>query len=144
MSREELVMDMIGEIGDKYILEALPEHTEKPDEAQTDNVIHIKPAEAYTEISKKDLRIYWITRALGMAAVVALIVGAAVLLVQNWDKIAVSGNDRPGMVTTVSEPYVTSDSAITELITTEPGNINYDPAFDLLGKLTLIPMEHFV
>ena len=98
MSREELVMDMIGEIGDKYILEAMPEHTEKPDEAQTGNVIHIKPAEAYTEISKKDLRIYWITRALGMAAVVALIAGAAVLLVQNWDKIAVSGNNRPGTI----------------------------------------------
>ena len=98
MSREELVMDMIGEIGDKYILEAMPEHTEKPAESQTGNVIHIKPAEAYTEISKKDLRIYWITRALGMAAVVALIVGAVVLLVQNWDKIAVSGNDRPGTI----------------------------------------------
>ncbi len=98
MSREELVMDMIGEIGDKYILEAMPEHTEKPDEAQTGNVIHIKPAEAYTEISKKDLRIYWITHALGVAAAVALIVGAAVLLVQNWDKIAVSGNERPGTI----------------------------------------------
>ena len=79
MSREELVMDMIGEIGDKYILEALPEHAGKPDDAQTYNVIHVQPAEANIEISKKDLRIYWITRALGMAAAVALIVGAAVL-----------------------------------------------------------------
>ena len=117
MSREELVMDMIGEIGDKYILEALPEHAEKPDEAQTDNVIHIKPVEANIEISKKDLRIYWITHSLGVAAAAILIIGAAVLLIMNWDKIAVSGGERPGVVTTVTSDIVTPD--ITEPDTTD-------------------------
>jgi hypothetical protein len=55
-----------------------------------------------------------VTHSLGVAAAAILIIGAAVLLIINWDKIAVREPDRPGVITTVSEPVVTSDSTITE------------------------------
>ncbi len=115
MRREELVMDILGGLDDSFIEEAMP-RTGKY--AVSDSAVAAAPitlVETGTEISKKDLRIYWITRALGMAAVVALIVGAVVLLVQNWDKIAVSGNERPGVVTSVTNGTVTPD--ITEIDT---------------------------
>lgn len=110
MRREELVMDILGGLDDSFIEEAMP-RTGKY--AVSDSAVAAAPitlVETGTEISKKDLRIYWITRALGMAAVVALIVGAVVLLVQNWDKIAVSGNERPGVVTSVTNGTVTPDT----------------------------------
>ena len=114
MRREELVMDILGGLDDSFIEEAMP-RTGKY--AVSDSAVAAAPitlVETGTEISKKDLRIYWITRALGMAAVIALIVGAAVLLVQNWDKIAVSGNERPGIVTTVTSDIVTPDTTETD------------------------------
>ena len=110
MRREELVMDILGGLDDSFIEEAMP-RTGKY--AVSDSAVAAAPitlVETGTEISKKDLRIYWITRALGMAAVVALIVGAVVLLAQNWDKIAVSGNERPGVVTSVTNGTVTPDT----------------------------------
>ena len=109
-------MDILGGLDDSFIEEAMP-RTGKY--AVSDSAVAAAPitlVETGTEISKKDLRIYWITRALGMAAVVALIVGAVVLLVQNWDKIAVSGNDRPGVVTSVTNGTVTPDITETDTI----------------------------
>ncbi len=115
MRREELVMDILGGLDDSFIEEAMP-RTGKY--AVSDSAVAAAPitlVETGTDISKKDLRIYWITRALGMAAVVALIVGAVVLLAQNWDKIAVSGNDRPGVVTSVTNGTVTPDITETDI-----------------------------
>ncbi|MBO6300955.1 MAG: hypothetical protein J6N15_00765 [Ruminiclostridium sp.] len=110
MRREELVMDILGGLDDSFIEEAMPRTGKYAVSDSAAAAAPITLVETGTEISKKDLRIYWITRALGMAAVVALIVGAVVLLVQNWDKIAVSGNERPGVVTTVSDTAITSSS----------------------------------
>ncbi len=134
MRREEFVMDVIGELDDRLLAEAMPMNGSDSGTAVEIRHIAFETPDKSAEISKKDLRIYWVTRSLGVAAAAFLIIGAAVLLIINWDKIAIKNPDKPGMVTTVIEPYVTSDSAITEPITTEPDNIKYDPAFDLLGK----------
>ncbi len=133
MRREERFMNILGGLDHKYVEMAMPRYAGRNEADDTRHIVIDTSAEA-VEISKKDVRRYMIMRLLGMAAVVALIVGAAVLLVRNWDKIAVREPERPGVITTVIEPDVTSGSAITELITTEPANIKYDPAFDLLGK----------
>ncbi len=110
MRREELALVILGELDESFIDEAMPKKAAFS--AGDDTVGGQRPKEfgEIAEVSKRDVRIYWITRALGMAAVVALIVGAVVLLVQNWDKIAVSGNDRPGEITDISEPVVTDSN----------------------------------
>ncbi len=115
MRREELFMDILGGLDEKYVSMAMPRSCDHSTVGDTGNVIEIKPVEVSPEVSKKDMRIYWITRTLGMAAAAVLIVGAAVLLIMNWDKIAVSEPDRPGVVTTVG-----TSSAVTATSLTEP------------------------
>ena len=107
MRREERVMEIIGRLDDKYISEALPKKARydiksEPDEAAA-GASYSRPAGNDIRITKKDIRMYRITRALGIAAALVLVVGGGVWLWKNWDKIAVSGSDRPGVVTTVSE-----------------------------------------
>jgi|GEM_PF-5855573 len=127
MSREELVMDMIGELSDKFVAEALPKNFRNDKDAakeESSSIRNVTFAEN-VEISKKDIRIYWITRALGMAAALALVVGGGVWLWKNWDKIAVSGNEKPGeatTVTTVSAPVITNDTISPD--TTEPDTVD--------------------
>ena len=98
MRREELFIDILGGLDEKYVSLAMPRSCGYEGTDDTRKTVPLKPIEVTSEVSKRDVRIYWITRALGMAAVVALIVGAAVLLVQNWDKIAVKEPDRPGAI----------------------------------------------
>ncbi|MBO6301676.1 MAG: hypothetical protein J6N15_04510, partial [Ruminiclostridium sp.] len=96
--RADRLIKALGDIGEDLIDKAAPVYP--ADSGAGESIKTAVPAvyESEVKITRKDLRIYWITRALGMAAVAALIVGAVVLLVQNWDKIAVSGNERPGVV----------------------------------------------
>ena len=96
--RADRLLRALGDIGEDLIEKAAPVYL--ADSEAGGRVRKVAPAiyEPEVKITKKDLRIYWITRALVMAAVVALIVGAVVLLVQNWDKIAVSGGERPGTI----------------------------------------------
>ena len=108
MRREELVMEIIGGLDDRFITEAMPSHGSQERAADTRAVVAVTPVEDIGEISKKDRVIYWVTHSLGVAAAAILIIGAAVLLIINWDKIAVREPDRPGVITTVSEPVVTS------------------------------------
>ena len=110
MRREERFMNILGGLDEKYVALAMPSSCGHSTIGDTGNVVYAQPSEDNTEVSKKDLRIYWITRALGMAAALALVVGGGVWLWKNWDKIAVSGNDRPGEVTTVSDTAITSSS----------------------------------
>lgn len=102
MRREDIFMDIIGELDDKYIALAIPLTDGSGAVSSSRNVIELTPVKVNTEVSKKDLRIYWMTRALGMAAVTVLIVGAVFLLWKNWDKIAAKDPDRPTDVTTVT------------------------------------------
>ena len=108
MRREEMFMDILGGLDEKYVSMAMPRSCGHSTVGDTGNVIEIKPVEVSPEVSKKDMRIYWITRALGMAAALALVVGGGVWLWQNWDKIAVKEPDRPGVVTAVSESITTT------------------------------------
>ena len=96
--RADRLIKALGDIGEDLIDKAAPVYP--ADSGAGESIKTAVPAvyESEVKITRKDLRIYWITRALGMAAVAALIVGAVVLLVQNWDKIAVSGNERPGTI----------------------------------------------
>ena len=110
MRREELALMILGELDESFIDEAMPKKAAFSAGNDTAGVQRPEMIKEVAEVSKRDVRIYWITRALGMAAVVALIVGAVVLLVQNWDKIAVSGGERLGVVTTVSDTAITSSS----------------------------------
>ena len=133
MRREELVMDILGGLDDSFIEEAMP-RTGKY--AVSDSAVAAAPitlVETGTEISKKDLRIYWITRALGMAAVVALIVGAVVLLVQNWDKIAVREPERPGAVTSMTE--ISESTASVDAAESTADNTN-DTISDIIEDYT--------
>ena len=95
MRREERFMNILGGLDHKYVEMAMPSYAGRNEADDTRHIVLDTSAET-VEISKKDVRRYMIMRALGMAAVVALIVGAAVLLVQNWDKIAVREPERPG------------------------------------------------
>lgn len=95
MRREERFMNILGGLDHKYVEMAMPRYTGRNEADDTRHIVLDTSAET-VEISKKDVRRYMIMRAIGMAAVVALIVGAAVLLVRNWDKIAVREPERPG------------------------------------------------
>ena len=96
--RADRLIKALGDIGEDLIEKAVPVYSD--DSRAGEGIKTAVPTvyEPEVKITRKDLRIYWITRALGMAAAIALIVGAVVLLVQNWDKIAVSGNERPGTI----------------------------------------------
>ncbi len=113
MRREELALVILGELDESFIDEAMPKKAAFSAGNDTAGVQHPEMIKEVAEVSKRDVRIYWITRALGMATVVALIVGAVVLLVQNWDKIAVSGNERPGTLTSATEPAESNESIVT-------------------------------
>ena len=114
MRREELFMDILGGLDEKYVALAMPRSCGHSTTDDTHTATAIESVELDGKITTKDRILYWVTHSLGVAAAAFLIIGAAVLLIMNWDKIAVSGNDRPGVITTVSEPVVTSDSTITE------------------------------
>lgn len=112
MRREDIFMDIIGELDDKYIELAMPRPRRSSFAAATGSAAVVQSVGASGEVSKKDLRIYWITRALGMAAVTVLVFGAVFLLWKNWDKITVRDPDTPPVVTTETTT-VTDPSVIT-------------------------------
>lgn len=138
MRREELVMDILGELDDKLLTEAMPRSTGKAAVSAAEPVKYGSSGKG-GEVTKKELRIYMTFRALGIAAAVVLVVGAAVLLWQNWDRIAVTKEpDRPGVITTTSEPSAVSS--------TEEHGILYTPAdttFELEDKTVHITGYEF-
>ena len=108
--RADRLIKALGDIGEDLIEKAAPVYPADSEAGESIRTAVPAVYEPEVKITRKDRVIYWITRALGMAAAAALIVGAAVLLIMNWDKIAVRGSDRPGVVTTVSESSVSSES----------------------------------
>lgn len=110
MSREELFIDILGGLDEKYVALAMPRSCGHDISDYTRKTIPIKPVEVTNEVSRKESVIYWVTRSLGIAAAAFLIIGAAVLLIMNWDKIAVREPDRPGIVTTQSTTSTTIDN----------------------------------
>ena len=142
MRREERFMNILGGLDEKYVALAMPRSCGHGTVGDSGNVTEIKPVEKNIEISRKDLRLYWIPRILGAAAAIALIGTGVFLLWKNWDKIAISGNDRPGeatTVTTVSAPVITNDTSSPD--TTEPENA------DRFGQITdtsmPLPFEYY-
>ena len=139
MSREELFIDILGGLDEKYVSLAMPRSCGHDVPDDTRKTIPIKPVEVTNKVSRKESVIYWVTRSLGIAAAAFLIIGAAVLLIMNWDKIAVREPDRPGIVTTVSEPVVTNSSTTTEpeiTVTTNATTTDEDPSTPNIDNFT--------
>ena len=139
MKREELFMDILGDLDEKYIAFAMPDKSSRDNDTAADTKIVTSAAhiDDNDKTAKKDHIIYIVTRVLGVAAALALIAGGGAWLWKNWDKIAVREPDRPGVVTTVtaeSEPAVTIPSEsdrlliITDKSMPEPFAANEDPA----------------
>ncbi len=132
--RSDRLMKALGDIGADLIAKAAPVFPEAPDTSEHGNIIAVTPYEPEIQLTKRDIRIYWITRALGMAAVLALVVGGGVWLLKNWDKIAVKEPDRPGIVTTVTNDTTSPDTA-------EPDTVDH------FGQITdtsmPLPFEHY-
>ena len=103
MKREELFMDILGDIDKKYIALAMPVSSSHDIAIDTRTVTSTAPIDVSDKINKKDHIIYMVTHALGVVAALALFVGGGVWLWKNWDKIAVRDPDRPGVITTISE-----------------------------------------
>ena len=139
MRREELFIDILGGLDEKYVALAMPRSCGHDVPDDTRKTIPIKPVEVTNEVSRKESVIYWVTRSIGIAAAAFLIIGAAVLLIMNWDKIAVREPDRPGIVTTVSEPVVTNSSTTTEpeiTVTTNATTTDEDPSTPNIDNFT--------
>ncbi len=83
MRREELFMDILGGLDEKYVALAMPRSCGHDVPDDTRKTIPIKPVEVTNEVSRKESVIYWVTRSLGIAAAAFLIIGAAVLLVMS-------------------------------------------------------------
>ena len=121
--RSDRLMKALGDIGADLIAKAAPVFPEAPDTSEHGNIIAVTPYEPEIQLTKRDIRIYWITRILGAAAAIAIIGTGVFLLWKNWDKIAAKDPDRPGVVTTVSENDPTPSSEHSELYT--PTDLTY-------------------
>ena len=98
MRREERFMNILGGLDEKYVAMAMPSSCGHSIVGDSGNVIEIKPVDENIEISKKDLRIYWITRALGMAAALALVVGGGdSTVLPEYAPVALIGDDKVEM-----------------------------------------------
>lgn len=89
MTREERFFDILGDLDEKYVALAMPR-----------NCGHVTDGDARREtpyeyddiqITKKEWRRYVAVRAAAICAAVLLVGAGALLLWQNWDKIAVGG-----------------------------------------------------
>ena len=88
----------LGDIGEDLIEKAAPVY---PDDSGAGESIRTAVPAVYepeVKITRKDRVIYWVTHSLGVAAAAILIIGAAVLLIMNWDKIAVKEPERPSAI----------------------------------------------
>ena len=109
MKREDLFMDILGDLDEKYVASAMPH---LGGDAVPDNTSAVSRLTAGkpVEISKKEIRRYMIMRMLGMAAALVLISGAVLFLWQNWSMITtvifdpdnLNSFDRPTVSTTGS------------------------------------------
>ncbi len=95
MNREERFLELLSGLDDRLIERTMPADT------ATSVTGAVQTGES-AEISRRDLRIYMTVRALGIAAAVVLIVGAAYLLIKNWDRIAARDPEPPAAVTTTT------------------------------------------
>lgn len=124
MRREDIFMEILGDLDERFVMPAMPHSGGYP--AAADGILP-ETTEALPGISKGEVRRYMIMRTLGIAAAVVLVIGGAFLLWQNWDKIAVKDPASPAVITTVTaettvqpltEPTQTSitTSAISETV----------------------------
>ncbi|MBP3856377.1 MAG: hypothetical protein IK990_12290 [Ruminiclostridium sp.] len=132
--RSDRLMKALGDIGADLIAKAAPVFPEAPDTSEHGNIIAVTPYEPEIQLTKRDIRIYWITRILGAAAAIAIIGTGVFLLWKNWDKIAVREPDRPGIVTTVTNDTTSPDTAEPDIV-------------DCFGQITdtsmPLPFEHY-
>ena len=115
--RADRLIKALGDIGEDLIEKAAPAYTSADSASVPVNSGGFVQYGSEVQITKKERIIYWVTHSLGVAAAAILIIGAAVLLIMNWDKIAVKEPDRPGEVTTVTNGTVMPN--ITEPDTTD-------------------------
>ena len=132
--RSDRLMKALGDIGADLIAKAAPVFPEAPDTSEHGNIIAVTPYEPEIQLTKRDIRIYWITRILGAAAAIAIIGTGVFLLWKNWDKIAVKEPYRPGIVTTVTNDTTSPDTAEPDIV-------------DCFGQITdtsmPLPFEHY-
>ncbi|MCR4779645.1 MAG: hypothetical protein K5876_00975 [Ruminiclostridium sp.] len=118
MNREERFLEMLSGLDDRLIERTMPVRLAPAETYGAGNAAGTSHTDEGAQISKRDLRIYLTVRALGLAAAVVLIVGAAVLFIMNWDKIAIKEPDPPAAVTTTTTSSVTVGTPDTQV--TEP------------------------
>ena len=139
MRREELIMDILGELDEKLINEAMPRYSENKDD--TVGAVYSAPEEPET-VSRRDIRRYALGRALGTAAAAVLVVGAIVLLIMNWGQITVRDPKRPGVISSVGEDTVTASvSEYSELYT--PCDLTYTLGADITYRTVHITGYEF-
>ena len=96
--RADRLIKALGDIGEDLIEKAAPTYLDADSAAVPVNSANLVQYGSEVQITKKERIIYWVTHSLGVAAAAFFIIGAAVLLIMNWDKIAVREPDRPGTI----------------------------------------------
>ena len=135
--RADRLIKALGDIGEDLIEKAAPAYTNADSASVPVNSGGFVQYGSEVQITKKERIIYWVTHSLGVAAAAILIIGAAVLLIMNWDKIAVKEPDRPSVssdtTSSATAPVNIWDDKIPEFETeTDRLKRLYPEMFDLL------------
>ncbi len=107
MTREDRLIDILGDLSDKYVAMAAPRSGGYDTDTEVRRIVFENET---IEISEADIRRYRVFQALKITAAAAVILTAAGLLWANRDNIAVSGGEQPS-VTTGTADYVTPGAA---------------------------------
>ena len=135
--RADRLIKALGDIGEDLIEKAAPAYTNADSASVPVNSGGFVQYGSEVQITKKERIIYWVTHSLGVAAAAILIIGAAVLLIMNWDKIAVKEPDKPSVssdtTSSATDPVNIWDDKIPEFETeTDRLKRLYPEMFDLL------------
>ena len=135
--RADRLIKALGDIGEDLIEKAAPAYTNADSASVPVNSGGFVQYGSEVHITKKERIIYWVTHSLGVAAAAILIIGAAVLLIMNWDKIAVKEPDKPSVssdtTSSATDPVNIWDDKIPEFETeTDRLKRLYPEMFDLL------------
>ena len=105
--RADRLIKALGDIGEDMIEKAAPTYLDADSAAVPVNSANLVQYGSEVQITKKERIIYWVTHSLGVAAAAFFIIGAAVLLIMNWDKIAVR---EPAVIDAATTTFAASEN----------------------------------